>query len=219
MGHEVNELMAGRHKPPDSLESKRIIDKPLRAIADAAATAAVRISMEGRNPGEKEIWKEVRHNTDQLAVPTYFCEVLKSPTFLTLVDIRLKRATLTSLEDVVFLRNTVRDVLMLAADSVLEDLIIQPELLSTRDRIKLITDFSALYETMVPKGQAQAALVETPEAAAIEQAAEMEETLSKLPPALRERTIRQWKLERMKELNDVETKMRGDGQDTVQTGE
>ena len=131
-------MTAKKKTPENDVPPRRMVDEPLTFVASEAATAAVRLGMEGSKPEPQAIWTAIRRTNDQTKTPAYFSEVLKSPTFRTLFEIRMRRATLHSLEDVAFLKQTVRDTLNLAADAVLEDMIVCPQLVKTTDKLKLV---------------------------------------------------------------------------------
>ncbi len=200
---------------------ERVEDMRMEKVADLAAKAAVRLFLEGKKPAPLEVWRIIRLPDDSFAVPRSVKATMESPTFHKLLNLRLRRATLTGVEDVLFLKELARDISQLAGDALLEDLLVRPESVSATEKRHIAAEFHGIYQDLTAPKPGTPALPEAtePSEVMIEQASSMEEQLQRLPKSLRERAVRQWKMDELKDIEQKERKLLGLGPTTAEASD
>ncbi len=206
-----------RKKIPDDESPRRVTDMPLERIADLASAGAVRLLMTEQPCQPLDIWRVIRGPNDPTALSKSAKAAIESGQFKQLLDIRLRRATLSVVEETHFLRDLCGTISKLAGSSVLEDFLTHPESINIEQKRLIAKDFGGLYDSLTAKRPpagvpAQAEPAETPEAASVGQATEMDEALERIPAVLRSRAVRQWKLREVNAINETEQRLLSGGQ-------
>lgn len=203
-----------RQPEKESELSKRLKDRPPAYVASLAADAAVAAFLAGTNPEPKDLWRAIRSDEDATYVQPFFLAILDSPTYKQLLSIRLRRVSLTTIDDAVFLRDIARDVSKLMGDALLEDVILHPEKISTNEKARVFKQAAELFGSLkapeAPPGVPEAPAL-TPAQASAEEIKEYKARLEKVPPELRARMRRQWKLDRVLDLEAQEEALVSDG--------
>jgi len=204
-------------KPPKlqnpEKQEKRTVDLPVEDLAAMAATAAVRLVLEGnKSPTPQDVWRAIRMPEEYPTVPPIIGSVMQGYLFQRLFDLRLRRSTMSSLEEVVFLKDLARDITKLAGDGLVEDLLIHPDRMNPTEKRRTMLEVGELYERLTkPLGQpaATAGELPTPEEAAVVEASSMEESLQRVPAQLRARAIKAWKQGEIQRLGEEEARLLG----------
>ena len=208
--------------PKPALPSKKLLkEMPYEEVANMAAEARVRLHLENRKVLDsalpQRLWRIIRSEEDPKTCQPYFRNILAGPVYKKLLDIKMRRVTLSNVEEVVFLREICRDVAKLTGDALLEDLIMKPGEISPKDKQTILTTVGALYERVLPKekpnDEAQPE-IETLGEGAIEQADSLEQALANMPTELRERYVKRWKLGELNSLNERAKELLGGGSPT-----
>lgn len=206
-------------EPPKTLKDLTPVQ-----VAKAAAEATVKLMLDGKKLPEtgaaQAVWRACRMENDPSAVPTYFRAIIDGPEYKTLLDIKLRRVTLSSVDGVKFLKSLAKDIARLAGDSLLEDLILKPQLIHPKDKQKMMLEAAEVFERLqakeLPEGIPQTA--GSLEEAATQQVTDLEKRMENLPKELQERLIKSWKLESLRALDEREKELRQIGRPTEQAG-
>jgi hypothetical protein len=205
-------------KPPKApLTETRTSDLEAEELCVLLVNAAVRLMVEDKPAKPQDVWREVKRQGDPPAVPRYAKKVMEGSMYTKLLDIRLRRQTINEIEGMTFIRSLAADLTKLAGDSLVEDLLLNPGRMSMSEKRKTVLELGNFYERLLGKGRlgnAPAEPAATPEEAVTEMSTEMQDNLDKMPPALRDRFVREWKVREMQRITEQETRMRGSGQAT-----
>ena len=213
--------------PTPTEEPKRLRDYPPERVASLAADKTVALFLEGKKLDQdglpQMLWNTCRMEGDGTQVQPFFKQILLGPAYKKLLDIRLRRHTVSAVEEVVFLKDLCRDIAKLAGDAVVEQLLVAPQSVKMNEKRLVFKDAGELYEKLQPPkppaGEPPVLEASSLEEAANLQAAEVEDRLARMPKELRDRMTRQWKLDEIHRIDAREKELLGLGQGAEQTGD
>ena len=200
-------------KPPPVVVPKSLRDLPPTTVAKLAAEATVKLMLDGKKTDAAQVqavWREARLENDPTQAQTFFRSILQGPEYKALLEIKMRRVTVADAEKVLPLKAISIAIAKLSSDGLLEDLIVRPYLVSPKDKQKMMTDALAIYDRLTPPDEGETGKPPSLEEAAAAQAAELERRLEGLPAELRERHVRQWKLESLRCIEQREKELLGD---------
>ena len=173
----------------------------LRDIWDRASRAQVDLERLGDTATPEAIWKQMGCMESE-PIPRTFLQAIKDESYLKLVQLRRSMSVLPDVQNLSILRDLAGKGAQLAATAALEDLILSPHKVATRDKVALTKTLSDLYKSIDPNAAESADGLTR---AALDEEQEMKQALSLIPELLRPRMEAIWLEERAKHLRNERT--------------
>lgn len=174
----------------------KVVDLPMPEVMREAATAALYLHLAGKKALPIRIWRCIRSSSDEKEAPRWFCSMVWSNTFQYLL-LAISPAASGK-------RFTVQDVwdaiAQLASLRLLEKLVTQADKMEAAELRRIAKDFTDQAE-MARQAHAEEVEVERMSEqigqSPTEQAEQLRDNLNRLPESMREKVIKQWRLDEL----------------------
>lgn len=172
----------------------------LRDIWDRASRSQVDLERLGETATPEAIWKQMGC-TDAEPIPRTFFQAIKDESYLKLVQLRRQMSVLPDVKSLVAIRGLAAQGLQLATTGAVEDLILHPEKVSTKDKVGLAKILLEVHRSIDPAAEKADGLTK----AALDEEQEMQAALANIPELLRPKFEAIWMEERAKHLRNERT--------------